>query len=82
MTMSDIHYDARYGWQYRNHAGELHCCPPPFGERNDPIRYALARLQATNSCYSQIIDARAALEWALAQTPAPIEPAGRSRRDG
>lgn len=62
--MAEIHYDGRFGWQYRNHAGEMHCCPPPFGERLDPVKYALERLQADDSWLARIVDAKAALEWA------------------
>lgn len=58
-------YDARYGWQYRNHAGEWHTCPPPFVTHKQAVDYALGRLKATeDSPYAVIVDARAALEWA------------------
>lgn len=58
-------YDARYGWQYVNHAGEWHGCPPPLVTHKQAVDYALERLKATeDSPYAVIVDARAALEWA------------------
>jgi hypothetical protein len=63
--IAKAHYDARHGWEYLNHAGEWHSCPPPFSTHEQAIAYALDRLRANaDSPYSVIVDARAALEWA------------------
>lgn len=63
--MKQARHDARYGWQYINHAGEWCGCPPPFHTHKQAVDYALKRLRADgDSPYSVIVDARAALEWA------------------
>ena len=65
MSTPSPSYDARYGWQYRNHEGTWQSCPPPFRTHEQAVAYALKRLQANeDSPYSVIVDARAALEWA------------------
>ena len=65
--MSEVHFDARFGWQYRNHGGDMCGCTPPFASSDAAVSYALHRLQASDSWVSQIIDARAALEFALSK---------------
>lgn len=68
--MSVLHYEEG-AWYYRNHAGDMHPCPPPFGAPQDAVRYALVRLLDHDAAeITRMIDAKAALEWALKQDTA------------
>jgi len=63
--MTGAHYNVLNGW-HRRIGDKVVKCEPPFGSYGEAVAFALDRLKGDDAWTSQITDARAALEWAVA----------------